>query len=175
MTEIGSIREGHTSSEQKDQDSYFQPMKQYHIGYALNNSAVKNGAKNINKSSAWSDDSKLNYFEVDSEGLGMQMNADHDIIDSELTEFSQVITATSAYGYTYDNSNEIFISLGMAAFQASDKALRAVEDFINTSFDDDESKQQALSDLYDAVGRIIMTNRSIKDQESLQNVIMGAV
>jgi hypothetical protein len=63
----------------------------------------------------------------------------------------------------------------MAAFQASDKALRAVEDFINTSFDDDESKQQALSDLYDAVGRIIMTNRSIKDQESLQNVIMGAV
>jgi hypothetical protein len=63
----------------------------------------------------------------------------------------------------------------MAAFQASDKALRAVEDFINTSFDDDESKQRALSDLYDAVGRIIMTNRSIKDQESLQNVIMGAV
>lgn len=175
MTEIGSIREGHTSSEQKDQDSYFQPMKQYHIGYALNNSAVKNGAKNINKSSAWSDDSELNYFEVDSEGLGMQMNADHDIIDSELTEFSQVITATSAYGYTYDNSNEIFISLGMAAFQASDKALRAVEDFINISFDDDESKQQALSDLYDAVGRIIMTNRSIKDQESLQNVIMEAV
>lgn len=175
MTEIGQVREGHTSSEQKDQDSYDQPMKKYHIGYALNNSAVKNGAKNINKSSAWSDDSELNYFEVDSEGLGMQMNADHDIIDSELTEFSQVITATSAYGYTYDNSNEIFISLGMAAFQASDKALRAVEDFINTSFDDDESKQQALSDLYDAVGRIIMTNRSIKDQESLQNVIMGAV
>jgi hypothetical protein len=28
------------------------------------------------------------YFEIDSDGLGMQMNADHDIVDSELTEFS---------------------------------------------------------------------------------------
>jgi hypothetical protein len=36
------------------------------------------------------------------------MNADHDIINSELTEFSQVITATSAYGFTYDNTDEIF-------------------------------------------------------------------
>lgn len=62
------------------------------------------------------------------------MNADHDIIDSELTEFSQVITATSAYGYTFDNSNEIFTSLGMAAFQASEKALRATENFIKSSF-----------------------------------------
>lgn len=42
------------------------------------------------------------------------MNADHDIIDSELTEFSQVITATSAYGFTYDNTDEIFQGLGRA-------------------------------------------------------------
>lgn len=102
------------------------------------------------------------------------MNADHDIIDSELTEFSQVITATSAYGYTFDNSNEIFISLGMAAFQASEKALRATENFIKSSFTK-EGQQQALSDLYDAVGRIIMTNSSIKDKESLQHIIMGAI
>ena len=102
------------------------------------------------------------------------MNADHDIIDSELTEFSQVITATSAYGYTFDNSNEIFTSLGMAAFQASEKALRATENFIKSSFTK-EGQQQALSDLYDAVGRIIMTNSSIKDKESLQHIIMGAV
>jgi hypothetical protein len=97
----------------------------------------------------------------------MQMNADHDIINSELTEFSQVITATSAYGYTFDNCNETFMSLGMAAFQASYAALSATHRLLDTTFDKEADKQQALSDLYDAVGRIIMTNESIKDKESL--------
>lgn len=49
------------------------------------------------------------------------MNADHDIIDSELTEFSQVITATSAYGFTYDNTDEIFQGLGRASLATTKK------------------------------------------------------
>lgn len=69
----------------------------------------------MNTSDAWSGDVELNYFEIDSDGLGMQMNADHDIVNSELTEFSQVIAATSAYGYTYDNCNEIFKGLAKTA------------------------------------------------------------
>jgi len=71
MNEIGSRREGYKPTDLKDQDSYYQPLKQYHIGYALNNSAVKNGAKNINQREAWSNDDELSYFEVDSDGLGM--------------------------------------------------------------------------------------------------------
>lgn len=154
-----------------DQDNYIQPLKQYHIGYALNNTAVKNGAQNINQSSAWYDDKDLSYFEVDSDGLGMQMNADHDIIDSELTEFSQVITATSAYGFTYDNTDEIFQGLGRASLATTKKMSDAVDTFIQ-NFDNPE---QAQSDLYDAIGRIVMKSSSIKDRESLQHVIMQAV
>jgi branched-chain amino acid transport system substrate-binding protein len=134
---------------------------------AIYGTAVKNGAKNINESSAWSDDSELKWFEVDSDGLGMQMNADHDIINSELTEFSQVITATSAYGFTFDNCDETFTSLGMAAFQASYQALTAVNNLLETTFKTPQERTAALSQLYDAVGRIIMTNQSIKDKESL--------
>lgn len=154
-----------------DQDNYIQPLKQYHIGYALNNTAVKNGAQNVNQSSAWYDDNDLSYFEVDSDGLGMQMNADHDIINSELTEFSQVITATSAYGYTYDNTDEIFQGLGRASLATTKKMSDAVDTFIQ-NFDNPE---QAQSDLYDAIGRIVMKSSSIKDRESLQHVIMQAV
>ena len=157
-----------------DQQTYYQPLKEYHIGYALNNSAVKNGAKNINKSSAWSDDSKLSWFEADSDGLGMQMNADHDIIDSELTEFSQVITATSAYGYTQDQCNEIFQGLAKAALQASREAIDSVDNFLQAHFEGGD-RDKAQSDLYDAIGRIILTNQSIKDKESLQGIIMQAV
>lgn len=171
MNAVGhKINEG-TDNVPLDQDNYIQPLKQYHIGYALNNTAVKNGAQNINQSSAWYDDKDLSYFEVDSDGLGMQMNADHDIIDSELTEFSQVITATSAYGFTYDNTDEIFQGLGRASLATTKKMSKAVDTFIQNF----EDPKQAQSDLYDAIGRIVMKSSSIKDRESLQHVIMQAV
>jgi hypothetical protein len=110
----------------------------------------------------------LNYFEVDSDGLGMQMNADHDIVDSELTEFSQVIAATSAYGYTYDNCNEIFKGLAKTALQASKRIIDATDKFL-------EKAPGAQSELYDAIGRIVLMERSIKDKESLTNIITEAV
>nr|DAU11511.1 MAG TPA: hypothetical protein [Bacteriophage sp.] len=87
MNNVGFRKES-AKSKILNQENYEQPLKKYHIGYALNNTSVKNGAKNINKASSWYDDTELNYFEVSSAGLGMQMNADHDIINSELTEFS---------------------------------------------------------------------------------------
>lgn len=171
MNAVGHKVDGSADNVPLDQDNYIQPLKQYHIGYALNNTAVKNGAQNINQSSAWYDDEDLSYFEVDSDGLGMQMNADHDIIDSELTEFSQVITATSAYGFTYDNTDEIFQGLGRASLATTKKMSDAVDTFIQNF----ENPKQAQSDLYDAIGRIVMKSSSIKDRESLQHVIMQAV
>jgi hypothetical protein len=130
MNNIGTRREGVAKNAIVNQTNYYQPLKEYHIGYALNNTAVKNGAKNINSAEAWKGNMKLNYFEVDSDGLGMQMNADHDIVDSELTEFSQVIAATSAYGYTYDNCNEIFKGLAKTALQASKRIIDATDKFL---------------------------------------------
>lgn len=171
MNNVGAIK-ADAESKILNQENYSQPLKKYHIGYALNNTAVKNGAKNINKSSAWYDDNELHYFEVDSAGLGMQMNADHDIINSELTEFSQVITATAAYGYTYDNTNEIFQGLAKASLSTTQQLRNSVNKFLDQNF---ENPEQAKSDLYDSIGRIIMVSSSIKDKESLQGIIMEAV
>lgn len=169
MNNIGTRKEGVSRGALVNQDNYYQPLKQYHIGYALNNTAVKNGAKNVNPASAWEGNSELSYFEVDSDGLGMQMNADHDIVDSELTEFSQVIAATSAYGYTYENCDEIFKGLAKTAFQASKHVLESVDKFLSTL------SPEAHSDLYDAVGRIVLMEGSIKDRESLTHIIEEAV
>lgn len=169
MNNIGKRKLGYSRHELIDQETYEQPLKKYHIGYALNNTAVKNGAKNINSSEAWRGDTELRYFEVDSDGLGMQMNADHDIVNSELTEFSQVIAATAAYGFTYDNCNEIFKGLAKTAFQASKPLLDSVEAFLKNL------KPEAHSELYDAVGRIILTKDAIKDKESLEGIIKEAV
>lgn len=170
MNNVG-YKKPDAKSSKLSQANYVQPLKQYHIGYALNNTAVKNGAQNINQSSAWYDESDLSYFEVNSDGLGMQMNADHDIINSELTEFSQVITATSAYGYTYNQTSEIFQGLGRASLASTKILQKATESFLK----DTDNPEQAQSDLYDVIGRIVMTSASIKDRESLQGIIMEAV
>lgn len=169
MNNIGSRREGVPANAIVNQANYYQPLKEYHIGYAFNNTAVKNGAKNVNSAEAWRGDMELNYFEIDSDGLGMQMNADHDIVNSELTEFSQVIAATSAYGYTYDNCNEIFKGLAKTAMQASRRVLESVDKFLA------EVGPEAQSELYDAIGRIVLMERSIKDRESLTGIIAEAV
>lgn len=173
MNNIGTRREGVPKNAIVNQANYYQPLKEYHIGYALNNTAVKNGAKNINDAESWKGDTKLQYFEVDSDGLGMQMNADHDIVDSELTEFSQVIAATSAYGYTYDNCDEIFKGLAKTALQASKQVLDSVDQFLAQM--DSDKRLEAQSALYDAIGRIVLTERSIKDKESLTGIISEAV
>ena len=169
MNNIGTRKPGVPKNALVNQDNYYQPLKEYHIGYALNNTAVKNGAKNINPTEAWKGDSDLMYFEVDSDGLGMQMNADHDIVDSELTEFSQVIAATSAYGYTYDNCHEIFKGLAKTALQASKHVIDATNKFLQNV------GPEAQSDLYDAIGRIIFVESSIKNKENLTGIIRKAV
>lgn len=169
MNNIGTKKPGVPKNAVVNQENYYQPLKDMHIGYVFNSTAVKNGAKNVNSSKAWKGDTELQYFEIDSDGLGMQMNADHDIVDSELTEFSQVIAATSAYGYTYDNCDEIFKGLAKTAIQASKQVLDATEKFL------ENFSEEAQSDLYDAIGRIVFMDRSIKDKETLENMIKEAV
>lgn len=169
MNNIGRLKGDKTIL---DQDNYEQPLKKYHIGYALNNTAVKNGAQNINSSDAWHGDIPLHSFNVSSAGLGMQLNADHDVVNSELTEFSQVITATAAYGFTADNTEEIFKGLAKASISKTEELSKSVDKFLSENTNNPE---QAKSDLYTAIGKIILTSSSIKDRESLQHIIIQAV
>lgn len=169
MNNVGRLKGDKTTL---DQDNYEQPLKKYHIGYALNNTAVKNGAQNINSSDAWHGDTPLHSFNVSSSGLGMQLNADHDVINSELTEFSQVITATAAYGFTADNTEEIFKGLAKASISKTEELSKSVDKFLS---ENTTNPEQAKSDLYTAIGKIILTSTSIKDRESLQHIIIQAV
>lgn len=173
MNFVGEAKEGTTESDYIDQTHYYQPLKKFHIGYALNKSSVKVGARNINPAESWSDSSSLTTYKVKSLSLGMQMNADHDVVNSELTEFSQVIAATSAYGYTYGYTNEIFQGLAKTAFEASEPLLKSLDNFLKNMKSGD--KEKAISLLYDAVGRIMLVNESIKDKGNLTKIIMEGV
>lgn len=134
-----------------------QPLKDKFVAYVLNNTAVKNGAKNINSAERWTDDKALNTFKVTTGGLGIQLNADHDVIDSEMTEFSQVIAACAAYGKEFGYTNELFYGLGKSAAIASRKELAAIQEYLTKATKD---PVQAKYDLYVIIGKLMTETKS---------------
>ena len=144
-----------------------QPLKDKFIAYVFNSSAVKNGAKNVNSSDVWMDNSPLNTFKLNIQGLGIQLNADHDVVDSELTEFSQVVAACAAYGKDFKSINEIYYGLGESAFQASEQELTNISRFFK-DYAEDPSK--AKYKLYKIVGKLIVLSKSNNDMDLTERI-----
>lgn len=153
-----SVRVGNDTSD-LSQRTYYQPLKDLMISYAANNTAVKNGAANINQSSAWRDDSDLTYMEVDTDGLGIQMDPDHEIDEAEMTEFSQVISALEAGGRLHDLAVMVYNDLSKLAVQTSSIEMEALENYLNGIAKGDP-EEMAKSDLYDIVVSTIVKNYS---------------
>ena len=159
------VRKGNDTSD-LSQNTYFQPLKEMMISYAANNSSVKVGASNINGSNAWEGQTKLRYMTLDTDGLGIQMDADHDIDEAEMTEFSQVISALEAGGRLHSVSNEVYRSLGKLAIAASSVEIDALDAFIKKSTEKNSLPQEAYrrqllklkSSIYDIIGRAVINN-----------------
>lgn len=139
-----------------------QPLKDKFVAYVFNSSAVKNGAKNINSADVWTNNAPLNTFQLNIQGLGIQLNADHDVVDSELTEFSQVVAACAAYGKDYKSVNEIYYGLAESAFQASEQELTNIQRYFK-DYAEDPSK--AKYQLYKIVGKLIVQSKSNSDMD----------
>lgn len=139
-----------------------QPLKDKFVAYVFNNSAVKNGAKNINSADTWTNLDPLNTFQLNIQGLGIQLNADHDVVDSELTEFSQVVAACAAYGKDFKSVNEIYYGLAESAFQASEQELTNISRYFK-DYAEDPSK--AKYQLYKIVGKLIVQSKSNSDMD----------
>ena len=133
-----------------------QTLKDKFIAYAFNSSAVKNGAKNVNSSNAWMDDSEFNTFELNVDGLGIQLNADHDVIDSEITEFSQVIATCAAYGKSLNSVNELYYALAKSAFENSKEELRNIQSLL--LYNSSEEAEKNLYKLYLIIGKSILNS-----------------
>lgn len=132
-----------------DQTNYYQPLKEMLIDIVANNSAVKNGAGNLNQASAYYDNSKLSYMVIGTSQYGIQMDADHTADEGKMTEFSQVISSLDAGGRLHDYVSQIYQTLGEVATQLSQIELDAVESFRNG---------EGKSKMYDIIGRTIINN-----------------
>lgn len=156
------------------QNSYDQPLKDMMIGYLTNNSGMKNGAANRNSVNRWFDEESLSYMEMDSDGLGIQMDADHDVEEAAtMTEFSQVIAALEAGGHLHKYAKQVYSDLGRVAAIASKMEIDAVTTFLAGSTDDyDKVKNQ----LYDVLGRTLLNGiKSRDDSASLTDSILRAI
>lgn len=146
-----------------DQTNYYQPLKEMLIDIVANNSAVKNGAGNLNKSSSYYDNSPLSYMEIGTSQYGIQMDADHTADEGKMTEFSQVISSLDAGGRMHDYVSQIYETLGEVALQLSQIELDAVEDFRNG---------KGKSKMYDIIGRTIINNLSGNKEAGLAEAII---
>ena len=156
------------------QNSYEQPLKDMMIGYLTNNSGMKNGAANRNSVNRWFDEESLTYMEMDSDGLGIQMDADHDVEEAAtMTEFSQVISALEAGGFLHKYAKQVYSDLGRVAAIASKMEIDAVTKFlVGEKGDYDTVKDQ----LYDVLGRTLLNGiKSRDDSASLTDSILRAI
>ena len=157
------------------QHNYYQPLKFAQIDYAANNTSIKTGAANINQSDAWTNpDSKLQYMDINYDGIGLQMDADHEADEAELTEFSQVISSLDAGGKLHDIAKNVYNNLAAVARQASITEFEALNAFVNY-LKQKGTKKEAVGQLYDLVARTIINNLDVKNKANLSDEIMSKI
>ncbi len=156
------------------QNSYNQPLKDMMIGYLTNNSGMKNGAANRNSVNRWFDEESLTYMEMDTDGLGIQMDADHDVEEAAtMTEFSQVIAALEAGGHLHKYAKQVYSDLGRVAAVASKMEIDAVTKFLSG---EDRNYDWVKNQLYDVLGRTLLNGiKSRDDSASLTDTILRAI
>lgn len=93
-------------------------LKDYMIGYLVNKSAIKVGASNVNGDDVWSNDSDLWYTTMSTKFGGVQMNADHELDEAEVTEMTQMISALEQNGFTHDLATKVYQEIGKLCHDA---------------------------------------------------------
>ena len=93
-------------------------LKDKFIAYAVNKSAIKVGAGNINAVSSWTDNSKLTTIRMSTAFGGVQMNADHELIEAEVTEMTQMLSSLIENGNSLDLVNLIYSDIGELVVEA---------------------------------------------------------
>ena len=138
----------------KTQTNFEQPLKKMMINYLLNQTSIKNGAKNINKTDVYFNNDALRSSTLSTKRYGIQQDSDHEADEARMTEFSQVISSLDAGGHYHEFVKEVYDVLGQVALEASQAEIQAIQEF---HLDKDKNYDK----LYDIVGRTIIQNLSL--------------
>ena len=87
-------------------------LKDNFIAYVVNKSAVKVGVENLNDKSAWYNNTPLDTMRMSTKYGGLQMNAEHELEDSEVSEMTQMISALTEKGFSWELVKQIYSDIG---------------------------------------------------------------
>ena len=139
------------------QEYFNQPLKTRLINCIINQSAIKNGASNVNSVNTLTDDTELMYDTYSTLKYGIQQDSDHTADEGKVTEMSQVISALDANGLYHDEVLEIYKALGQQAI----KAAQIEEEAIHSNYDK----------LYEVVGKTLVNNIQ-RDERGLTRALL---
>ena len=105
-------------------------LKENFIGYCVNASTVKSGQRNNNDRSLFFDgnNEKLQWFEMSTRYGGAQMNADHNLSETEITEMSQMISALIQSGIRTRQVDKIYRFIGAVAKESLGDLVELLDD-----------------------------------------------
>lgn len=111
-----------------------QTLKDKMISILANSSAIKRGAVNVNApENVWKNsESNLNWFTINTNAFGIQLDANHHIDMSELTEMSQTISALASKGYTQKYANDAYQEIGNIIYANTVKLSERVSQIENS-------------------------------------------
>lgn len=129
-------------------------LKDAFVGYVVNHSAAKAGAINVNDYSTLNDDDvSLNYHYLSSFGIGVQMDADHEMEFASVTEMSQMISLLTQSGNNVSTVNKAYTDIGSVAAEA----MRDILAVVNTND----------TDVYRIIGKALIDTFSSGNREEL--------
>lgn len=96
-------------------------LKDHMIGWLVNKSAIKVGTSNLNPKSVWFDSNPLIYTTMSTKFGGVQMNADHELEDAEVTEMTQMISGLEQNGFTHHIATKVYQEIGKFCYDSISK------------------------------------------------------
>lgn len=157
------------STKDNPRGNLYQPLKNSYIAYLSNGSAVKNLRGNVNSKEKFFNNKPFTYMTFKLKGLGVQMNADHDVeTAAEMTEASQVISSLIAGGTMQGDVSLIYQALEEVARSSSYEELKLVKDLLDQNSD---PKSLEFSQLYDFVGKALMNNTKSKSADLADKIV----
>lgn len=96
-------------------------LKDNMIGWLVNKSAIKVGTSNLNPKASWFDNTPLLYTTMSTRFGGVQMNADHELDEAEVTEMTQMISGLEQNGFTHNIATRAYQEIGKFCYEAISK------------------------------------------------------
>lgn len=131
-------------------------LKDKMISYVVNKSAIKVGAGNANSNQSFYDETELKTINMSTKFGGVQMNADHDLDLSHVTEMTQMLSALIQNGYTSQFVNKIYSDIGNVVAEA-------LADFDKNIKSNDPDFEK----LYTLLGKALIDSFMDKDKDTL--------